>query len=392
VTTSGTVQASFTTSSLSGAAGGTAHNIIAVYSGDTTYASSTSSSSPITVSPVGTTPDSFSSLAVKVGTLVSTSSVYGTAVNLVATLANVASPAGTVAFYDGSAATGTFLGNGTQLGTTFTLSNVVLSNTNGTAHTITAVYSGDGTYASTSKNTSYTVTQANSKTVVTNPTSASSVSLGTQVTITATVSGVGAGAGAGAPTQGGGVTFQDTVNSVTTNIVPNGTTITVTYAPGAGNTLVATLKTTQLSKGTHTITAVYNGDQNYLASTVSPGTSGTTTQMVIGATAAVSPWSESASTVTTSGMVTFTLTLIGVGGVAPMGTVNVYADSTSHLIGTASVLSSSGGSTTWTLTVFGGTIGGSKTSHNIGFIYSGDSNYTGINFGAGYSLLPLSIS
>ncbi len=127
------------------------HNITAVYSGDTAFGTSTSSSVPITVNavPVVATTTTLAASA--------TNAVSGTSLTFTATVtpaSGVTSPTGTVTFTDGS----TSLGTGTLASgkATFTTSALSVG-----SHTITATYSGDTTYASsTSGSTIINITAA----------------------------------------------------------------------------------------------------------------------------------------------------------------------------------------------------------------------------------------
>ena len=181
-------------------------------------------------------------------------SVSGQSVTFTATVAAVSpgsgTPTGTVTFDDN----GTPLSDGTVTLSsgvaTFTTSTLTAS---GSPYSITAVYSGDPNFTtSTSSAVSQVVDQASTTTALaltsgTNP----SVS-GQSVTFTATVTAVSPGSG----TPTGTVTFDD-----------NGTPFTdgtVTLSSG-----VATFSTSSLAVGTQSITAVYSGDANFTTSTSS---------------------------------------------------------------------------------------------------------------------------
>ena len=154
-------------------------------------------------------------------------------------------PTGTVDFFDGTPTIGT-----TPLDTetlkagvaTFSDSSLTVA-----THSITAVYSGDTTYAiSTSNVVSQVVNQASTTTALTsdpNP----SVS-GQSVTFTATIAAVSPGSG----TPTGTVNFLDD------------TTVIGTAEPLTAG--VATFSTSTLTVATHSITAVYSGDPNFTTS------------------------------------------------------------------------------------------------------------------------------
>ena len=180
-------------------------------------------------------------------------SALGQPVTFTATVSVTAGlPTGSVTFKDG----------GTVLGTTSlnpggwtTLSTSALASG---AHSITAVYSGDGNIAgSTSAVLAQTVSAGPSTVAVVS--SLNPALLGQPVTFTATVS---VGLGAGTPT--GTVTFKD------------GTTVLGTGTLNAGGW--TTLSLSSLTVGSHSITAVYGGDTSFggsssdvLTQTVNPG-------------------------------------------------------------------------------------------------------------------------
>ena len=227
--------ATFSTSSL---AVGT-QSITAVYSGDTTFATSTSSAVSQVVDQASTTT------ALASGT---NPSVSGQSVTFTATVAAVSpgsgTPTGTVNFDD----------NGTQIGTgtltagvaTFTTSSLTVG-----TQSITAVYSGDTSFTtSTSSVVSQVVNQASTTTALALTSGTNPSTSGQSVTFTATVAAVSPGSG----TPTGTVTFDD-----------NGTQIgTGTLTAG-----VATFSTSSLAVGTQSITAVYSGDTNFATSTSS---------------------------------------------------------------------------------------------------------------------------
>jgi hypothetical protein len=166
-------------------------------------------------------------------------STVGQSVTFTATVTG-ASPTGTVQFKDGAA----------NLGSAVALSgNVATLTTSALAqgsHAITAVYGGDANNAtSTSPVVNQIVNSAGAGATTTALTSSQNPStLGQAVTFTATVSGA---------TPTGTVQFFDGASSLGTAAVGGGS--------------VATLTTSALAQGTHTITATYGGDVNNAAST-----------------------------------------------------------------------------------------------------------------------------
>ncbi len=172
------------------------------------------------------------------------SAPFGGSVTLTATITpsstSSAAPTGSVAFFDGS----TLIGGGDVSGDVATLVTTALPvGTN----SITATYEGDSNYAvSTSQAVSVTTTQATTSTSV----SFSPVSpvLGQDATLTAAIT----------PTTTGPVAASGTVEFF------DGSTL---LGSGTVSNDSATLVTTALTLGTNSITASYEGDTNYVAST-----------------------------------------------------------------------------------------------------------------------------
>jgi Bacterial Ig-like domain (group 3)/Beta-propeller repeat len=214
--------------------GGT-YSFDAIYSGSTVFGER--SSAAVTEVVNGSQADT---IALKSS---GNSTVFGQSVTLTATVkatSGATVPTGYVTFMDGSTVLGTGSLNSSGVAT-FSSSALSVGN-----HTITAVYSGDSTFAAiTSAVLSQKVNQDATKTTL--ATSLSSAPLGQPVTFTATVNP--ASPGAGTPT--GTVTFMD------------GNTVLGTVALVNGK---ATFTTSTLTQGKHTITAVSNGDIDFLAS------------------------------------------------------------------------------------------------------------------------------
>jgi hypothetical protein len=308
--------ASLTSSALT--AGG--HSITARYGGDANFAGSTSPSLSQTVSAASTATALTSSLD---------PSVFGQQVTFTATVSPSSGPTGTVQFFDGVNSLGTVaLSGGTASMTTSALAV-------GT-HFITASYSGNASYTgSTSASLTQTVSVG---TVNTNTTLTSSLNpsvYGQQVMFTATIS----------PSSGasGTVTFMDGASTLGTSAL---------NASG-----VATLSTSSLAVGIHSITALYSGDGSHSSSASAPSSqtvnkAGTTTTLT------------SSSNPSKSGNpVTFTA---GVSASSATGSVQFFDGSTS--LGTMPLSSGMASLTTSTL-------GGGK--HSITAVYSGDGNFAG---------------
>jgi hypothetical protein len=175
-------------------------------------------------------------------------SVYGQATTFTATVKQVApgtgTPTGGVVFEDGTTVIGAGTLNGAGVAT-FTTSTLSVA-----SHPITAVYVGDGQDSgSTSTPLSQVVNRDGTTTTMTS--TADPSVFGQPVTFTATVAPVAPGT----VTPSGSVTFRD------------GSTVLGT---GMLSTLgVATLTTSDLAVGSHSIMAVYGGDADFATSTSS---------------------------------------------------------------------------------------------------------------------------
>ena len=236
-------QATFATASL--ALG--SHSITAVYAGDANYSGSGSPAVTETVQQVSPAQATIS-LSSSSQTVMAGMSLSFTAT--VSPPPNGAAPTGSVTFYDGAAALGTVALSsymGTSMQAVFTTTGLAVG-----THSVTAVYSGDGTYgALTSPAVSVTVQK--SSVMVMESSSNSSAAYGTAVTFTATVSGSSPSV---PPT--GTVSFYD------------GTTLLATINLAYFNSSYqAAFTISSLSRGSHTIQAVYSGDANYSSSSTS---------------------------------------------------------------------------------------------------------------------------
>ena len=309
--------ATFTTSTLTV---GT-HSITAVYSGDVNFTGSTSPALSQVVNQAASTTSVVSSV---------NPSAVGQAVTFTATVkpATSGTPTGTVTFNDSA----TVLGTGKLKAgkATFTTSALAVG-----SHSITASYGGDANFtASTSAPFTQTVKPVPTTTVAS---SLNPSSFGQGVTFTATVT-----ATSGTPT--GTVTFK------------NGTLKLGTGTLSAGT---ATFTTAALTVGTHSITAVYNGDANFAAST-SPALSQTVTQAA-STTSVVSSVNPSA----VGQAVTFTATVKPATSGKPTGTVTFNDGAT--VLGTGKL---SAGKATFTTSAL------AVGSHAITASYGGDTNFT----------------
>jgi hypothetical protein len=253
---------------------------------------------------------------------------YGQPVTFTATVSPPAAT-GTVQFRDGADSLGTVaLGGGTAALTVDTLSV-------GT-HSITAVYSGDSSYAgSVSPAVTQTVLTGIVATTTALTSSANPSVYGQPVTFAAAV----------APSSGvtGMVTFVDGALALGTGALDiNG---------------IATLTVSSLAVGTHTVTAQYGGDSLH-DSSISPPIS-----QVVDKAGTTTTLTSSSNPVKRGGTVTFTA---AISAAAATGTVQ-FNDGAA-LLGIAAV---SGGSASFSTS----TLGGGK--HLITAVYSGDDNFEG---------------
>ena len=227
------------------------YSLTVVYSGDNTFIGATSQ-------PVTQIVNDYTSVAAL------TSSIDPSFINQQTTLTATVSaksgqgttgtPTGTVTFKDGNA----------TLGSPVTLVNGVAtlpaSFTTTGNHSLTVVYSGDNNFVTTiSPPLTQVVNSYTSQVVLTSSINPSV--LNQQTTLTATVSAAAGQTGAGTPT--GTVTFKDGTTTLSTVTLTNG---------------VATLPASFTTTGSHSLTAVYSGDNNFLTSTSSPALTQNVTQ------------------------------------------------------------------------------------------------------------------
>ena len=240
-----TATASFTASS-STLANGT-YMITAVYSGDSTYAASTSSALTITLTPPGTVPTTLSFTATNYNvTTVQTTLLTAT----VQTTGGGPVPTGTLSIlsYNGT------IGSTIYSVATVTGSTAVNFTFGAGRYILGATYSGDNTYApSTSTMQTIVSSAAASSTALTGPTTLTG---GQSATLNATVTGLPVFSTTAS------VTFLDGTTVLGSTPLVKGT-----------NALFGTASftaTSILSSGTHSITAMWAGDTNSLASTSAP--------------------------------------------------------------------------------------------------------------------------
>ena len=226
----GQYQATFSTSSLSNGS----HAITAAYSGDGTFAASSSNMSEVVGQSSGAgSSDYLTSSA--------SPSLPGQAVTFTDTVSGMSgTPTGTVTFLDGTTVLGTAtLGaNGTA---TYTTSALGLG-----SHDIIAVYSGDSTYAGNASALTQLVVLDGTGTSLAS--SANPSPSGQPLTFTATIMPMGMGV----PTPTGSVAFYDG-----DTLLGTGTVAVV------GSQVQATFTTSTLEPGAHNIVAIYSGDSTF---------------------------------------------------------------------------------------------------------------------------------
>ncbi|WP_074307747.1 beta strand repeat-containing protein [Singulisphaera sp. GP187] len=208
--------------------------ITAVYSGDPTFGTSTSTARTVTVTKADTTI----AVAVKPNPA-GFGQQWTLTANIVAASPGSGTPTGTVQFYSNGIAIGSVVNvvNG--------VATLLTSATPQGASTITARYSGDANFLTRDAATTASVTQSNSTVDL----SSSDLNPSAREAITLTARVAASNGGTIAPT--GTVRFFSNGVLIGSGTLTNG---------------VATLVTTALSVGVDTITAVYQGDSNFTSS------------------------------------------------------------------------------------------------------------------------------
>src|SRR5208337_850213 len=322
--------------------------ITAVYSGDTNFATSTSAAVNQLVNKDSTSMTKVSSTA--------NPSVYGQSVTFSTTVQAMTPgsgvPTGPVTFYDGP---------NTVLGTaTLNSSGVARFKNSGLApgsYTITASYLGDSNFmAPTTAPAALSQTVNKDNTTTTILSSPNPSSFGQSVTFTATVKA--AAPGSGVPT--GTVTFYDGSPS-------QGTPLGTAMLYGSGQ---ATIPIGTLSVGSHTITAMYSGDTNFIATLKSdPATTTQTVNPAATKTTVVS--SANPSSFGQSVTFTATVSVTGSGSGTPTGSVNFYLDGSTTPLYTAPLTSAGSASFPTSALAVPLAVG----SQSITAVYEGDGNF-----------------
>ena len=233
------------------------NSITAVYQGDTTYSTSTSTAVAVSVAKAATSV---------VLTASSTTVLPGMPVTLTATVTPVVTPAsgveqnpsGTVVFYNGTTAIGSAAlspGPGVNSST----ATIIATLPNG-SDSITAVYEGDTTYA-TSTSTALIVNVARAATNVVLTANNTTVGPGQAVIFTATVTPQVAPLSSTEQNPSGTVLFYNGTMLLGSAIL---TPVPLT------NSSTATFISDTLPGGSNSITAVYLGDTTYAGATSNP--------------------------------------------------------------------------------------------------------------------------
>jgi hypothetical protein len=313
------------------------HTITAVYLGDVNYPASTSLPMTQNVIKTGTTSTIISS---------ANPSVFGQGVTFTTTITaqspGMGSATGNVQFYDGV----TFLGSGTLVSTgvntsaaTFVTSALTLG-----SHNIVSIYTGDTNFISSTAPIFKQVVNQDS-TTTTLISSLNPSNFGDSITLTATL--VANAPGSGTPT--GSVQFFD------------GATLLATVNMNAG---IASFSTIALYPGSHSLTARYSGDSNFVTSN-----SNVLTQVVNNKLNTLTTINSQRNSSPTAQAVTYNAKVTAITGV-PTGTVTFYdltnsasPIGTSTLVNGVASLTESGTS----LIALG--------IHQIQAIYNGDANF-----------------
>lgn len=295
--------------------------IVASYSGNTNYGQSASSALTEVVQQTNTTTTVMASAA---------NSTAGQSVTFTATVVSgTATPGGTVNFTLG----GSLLGSGTLNASgvaTFTTTNLPVGTDN-----VLAVYVGNIDYTTSQAQATVVVAQASTTTALTS--SANPQAVGQPVTLTATVTSSDPGAT-------GTVNFLDGATALGSATVTNG---------------VATLNTSTLAFGSHSITAVYSGDVDRTGST-----SAALNQLIVQPAMAV--LTSSANPSVSGQNITFTVKVTGPGSTLPTGKVTFFDGG--NALGMAT-LDATGAATYATSSLIVGT-------HPISVKYAGDTNFS----------------
>jgi hypothetical protein len=321
------------------------HSITAVYDDHPGFTGSTSSELTQTVNKAGTTTGLTSS---------EKPSKAGQTVTYTATVAAVSpgtgTPTGTVTFKDGTSTISCDSGSQTLNGSGTATCSLAYATVG--SHSINAVYAGSSAYdGSTSDAMVQAVNQADTTTSVSSSAIASKV--GQTVTFTATVDVVAPGSG----TPTGTVTFKSGAYAISCG-AGSSTTLNASRQ--------ATCQTSFAATGDRSITAVYDGDANFAASTTSSlAQTVNKSDTIMGLTSSSNP-SKAGQTVT----FTATVDVTSPGAGTATGSVT-FKDGTTTISCAAGSSITLSASRQATCLVAYATMG----NHSITAVYSGDANY-----------------
>jgi autotransporter-associated beta strand protein len=318
------------------------HTITVSFGGDTTYLGANGTASQVVnKAPTNTAGSS------------PAATVFGQAASFTVTVTvppqGAGQPTGTVTFYDGPVVNNKALGTGPLVGNVASISGITTLAVG--SHAITAVYSGDGSFATSQGTLTQVVTQASTTTKLSS--SPASPVFGQAVTLSASVAAVFPGAG----TPTGTVTFF------------NGTTSIGTATLTATSNGVGTITYSGLPLGSTTITASYSGDTNFQNSQAT-ATNGGSVTVNVGQASGSTTVSASLNPVGAGSTVTLsaTVTAAAPGSGTPTGSVSFADGSTS--LGSAT-LKFVNGANVATVTATFSDLG----PHTITATYSGDTNF-----------------
>ena len=387
----GTLDASgaayFTSSSL----GAGNHSLTWVYSGDTNFSGSTTSTPYVlTVTPIATTTT--------LAALSSSTAVSGSTVTLSATV-TPAVAGETVSFLNGTATLGTGTTNASGVAT-----YVLTAGTAGTVYTLSASFAATGNYAaSASTAQTLTVTAISSTTTLATLSSSTAVS-GSTVTLSATVTPAVAGETVsfmnGTATLGTGSTSASGVATYTLTAGNAGTTYTLSASFAATGNYAASVSTSQ----TLTVTAItttttlaplasstaVSGTAVILSATITPAAAGETVSFLNGTT------TLGTGTTSASGVATYALTAGAAGTVYTLSasfaatgnyaasastaqTLTVTAIATTTALGLSQTTTYPGGTVTLTATLTPAVSGATITFLNgTATLGTGTTSATGI--------------
>jgi sugar lactone lactonase YvrE len=318
------------------------HNLTASYAGDSQNASAVS---PVLVQVVkDQQAATTTALSASVSTAPAGAPITFTAtVNIVTANAGNGAITGSVAIKQGANTLGVATINNATANGASGVATITLTNLPVGTDSLTAVYEGNSNYAgSTSGPVVETIVLASTKTVLTSAASPSDA--GAPLALTATLTSNGA-----VPT--GSVNFLDGTTSLGSAAI-NAQGVATLPVPGKFWTV-----------GSHSLTAVYNGDAN---------DAGSTSQPLIEAIIIANTTTTLTSSLNPAGLgaaITFNATVTSQGG-TPTGTVQFFDNTAAGTVSLGTTTLASSGATTATAAVTTSAL--SLGTHSITAVYSGD--------------------